>query len=73
MTTFGFDITGSPWQRLGRSAGDPFAQRNIIQIHLLVVAHTETVAQDLLFGVDEKNAERIVIDQGSNRSRDLAE
>ena len=59
--------------RLGCRTGNPFAQWNVVEIHALVVAFAETVAQQFPLRVHQHDAEGIVVDQRANGRRDLAQ
>ena len=59
-------------RRSGR-AGDAFAQRNVIDIHALVIAHAEAVTQHLLLRVYQQDAEGIVVDEPPHAGRNFRE
>ena len=58
--------------RFGGSAGDPFSERDVVDVHALVVAQAEEVAQGAGAAVDVENAEGVVIDQLADGAGDLA-
>ena len=59
--------------RFRRRAGEPLAQRYVINIHPLVVANAEEVLQRLRLVVHRENAERVVVHQVAHGARDLGE
>ena len=58
---------------LGRGAGDAFAERDVVQLHALVIPHAEPVPQHGAVRVEQHDAERVVVDQRANRLRDFSE
>src|ERR1035438_2147105 len=56
----------------GRSS-DAFAQRNVIEIHALVEADAEPMPKRLLRGIDQQDAESVVIDEAAHAGRYFAE
>ncbi len=54
-------------------AGDPFAQRDVVDVHTLVVAQAEEMAQGAGFLVDVENTEGVIADQLAHGAGNLAE
>src|ERR1700733_7172991 len=59
--------------RCGGGSGNTFAQRNVIEIDALVETKAEPVPERLLRGVDEQDAESIVIDEAADAGGYLVE
>ncbi len=59
--------------RFRRGARDALAQRNIIELDAFIVTNAKAVAQQLLLGIHQQNAEGVVVDQGSHGGGDLAQ
>ncbi len=59
--------------RFGGRAGEAFAERDVVEIHALVIALAETMAQYFAVRVEEQNAERVEGDEGMGGGGDLAQ
>ncbi len=66
-------VDADDFARFGGGAGEALAERNVVDVHALVVADAEEVLEGLRLVIDGENAEGVVVHQVAHGAGDFAE